>query len=78
MNEGLGLVVLAIDVSDLALGAVLSISAGVYVYIAATECLPRVNEVVKSHADRLLTMLAFVVGAVPIGLTLLNHSHCEA
>ena len=69
---------LAIDVSDLAIGAVLSISAGVYVYIAATECLPRVNEVVKSHADRLLTMLAFVVGAVPIGLTLLGHSHCDA
>ena len=73
-----GIVVLAIDVSDLAIGAVLSISAGVYVYIAATECLPRVNEVVKSHADRLLTMLAFVVGAVPIGLTLLGHSHCDA
>ena len=73
-----GIVVLAVDVSDLTIGAILSISAGVYIYIAATECLPRVNEVVKSHADRLLTMLAFVVGAVPIGLTLLGHSHCDA
>ena len=73
-----GIVVLAVDVSDLTIGAILSISAGVYIYIAATECLPRVNEVVKSHADRLLSMFAFIVGAVPIGLTLLGHSHCDA
>ena len=69
---------LSIGVSDLTIGVILSIASGVYLYIAASECVPRVNAVVKSNTDRLVTVLAFIVGAVPIGLTLLNHSHCEA
>jgi zinc transporter ZupT len=73
-----GIVVLSIGVSDLTIGVILSIASGVYLYIAASECVPRVNAVVKSNTDRLVTVLAFIVGAVPIGLTLLNHSHCEA
>uniref|UniRef100_A0A7S3V8D7 Uncharacterized protein n=1 Tax=Chaetoceros debilis TaxID=122233 RepID=A0A7S3V8D7_9STRA len=74
-----GLVVLAAPISDMLVGVILSLAAGVYLYIAACECLPRVNEVTKGTArkDKFITMLAFVVGVVPIGLALLNHEHCD-
>ncbi|GFH55715.1 hypothetical protein CTEN210_12191 [Chaetoceros tenuissimus] len=73
-----GLVVVASDVSELALGVILSIASGVYLYIAACECLPRVSAVVKTRQNRALSMLMFIIGVIPIGLALLNHSHCEA
>ena len=73
-----GLVVVASDVSELSLGVILSIASGVYLYIAACECLPRVSAVVKTRKNRALSMLMFVIGVIPIGLALLNHSHCEA
>ena len=70
--------VLATSVSDLIVGVVLSVAAGVYLYIAACECLPRVSQVVETRGDRLVSIFTFIVGVVPIGLALLNHSHCEA
>lgn len=73
-----GIVVLSLPVSDMIIGVILSIASGVYIYIAACECLPRVNAVVKSSKDRFTTMFMFIMGAVPIGLALLNHAHCEA
>ena len=72
-----GLVVLAASVSNMAIGVILSIASGVYLHIACCECLPRVSAVVTTSKERLLSMVIFVVGAVPIALTLLNHSHCE-
>ena len=73
-----GLAVVASDINDMALGVLLALSSGVYLYIAACECLPRVTEVVKTRQNRLLSMFMFILGVVPIGLALLNHSHCEA
>ena len=73
-----GIVVLATPISDMFIGVVLSIAAGVYLYIAACECLPRVSAIVNTRGERLLSMLIFILGVVPIGLALLNHSHCEA
>jgi zinc transporter ZupT len=72
------LVIFALPVDANATGIILSISAGVYVYIAASECLPRVEEEVKNLCDRFSSMLCFVLGAVPIGLVLLSHGHCNA
>lgn len=72
-----GIVVLLVDVSNLTIGVILSMSAGVYSHIAATECMARVNAVVRTNSERLITIVAFIVGAVPIGLTLLAHSHCD-
>lgn len=73
-----GIVVLSMDVSDLSIGVILSIAAGVYINIAASECVPRVSAVVSCATDRIIAVLAFIVGAVPVGLSLLNHQHCEA
>lgn len=73
-----GLIVLAIDVGDVALGVIFAISSGVYLQIALTECSPRANANMSTTKERLLGILMFTIGVVPIGLTLLNHNHCEA
>lgn len=56
--------------SNPTIGFILTVSAGVYVYIAAVECLPRIK------ANKVWALVAFTTGAVPIGLVLLNHQHC--
>jgi zinc transporter ZupT len=73
-----GLIILASDISDEATGSILAISAGVYIYIAASECIPRIQAKRKTIKDTLIFVLCFATGAVPIGLVLLNHGHCEA
>jgi zinc transporter ZupT len=65
------------DLGDEAIGAILSVSAGVYLYIAVGECLPRVHQARNTCKDTVLFVTCFVLGAVPIGLVLLNHVHCE-
>jgi zinc transporter ZupT len=72
------LIILASDLSDQATGSILAISAGVYIYIAASECIPRIQAKRKTIKDTLIFVLCFATGAVPIGLVLLNHGHCEA
>ena len=69
--------VLSLDLSEKATGILLAMSAGVYLYIAASECIPRVQPHLIFAADTLVFMMCFMVGAVPIGLVLLNHGHCE-
>ena len=73
-----GIVVLSASVSDMSVGVILTVAAGTYVYLAACECLPRVNDAVKTSKDRALSMVMFIIGVIPIALTLLNHTHCEA
>ena len=72
------ILILAMDVSRMATGCILAVSAGVYVHVAASECIPRIEKEVKCCKDRAVSVLCFVVGAIPIGLVLLNHGHCEA
>ena len=69
---------LSIDMSDATIGIVLAFSAGVYVYLGGSECIPRIQQARKNLKDVLVFAVSFVLGAVPIGLVLLNHSHCEA
>jgi hypothetical protein len=72
------LLVLVVDMPDGAIGAILIMSAGVYVYIAASECIPKIQALRESWRDTFIFLTCFIVGAVPIGLVLLNHGHCEA
>ena len=72
------IVILAIEVPPASTGALLAISSGVYIFIAAAECQPRIENAVRHFNDRMLSMLCFVMGCVPIGLVLLKHVHCEA
>ena len=72
------LVILSFDMSETAQGTTLAIASGIYIYIAACECVPRIQAVRKTPKDTLLFLFFFVFGAVPIGLVLLNHQHCES
>ncbi len=72
------LVIMILDLNEIATATVMAISAGVYLYIATAECIPRIQASVKTSTDTLRFFMCFVMGAVPIGLVLLNHGHCEA
>lgn len=69
--------ILAIDVSNETIGVLLAMSAGVYFSIALTDCAPRTNNHITDTYRRVISLLFWIVGAVPIGLVLLNHEHCE-
>ena len=71
------IVILAIEVPAASTGVLLALSSGVYIFIAAAECQPRIENAVRHFNDRMLSMLCFVMGCVPIGLVLLKHVHCE-
>ena len=70
-------VIMAMDVSKESVGVVLSMSAGVYMYIALTECAPRIHHYIVDTQSRVLSFVFWTIGAVPIGLVLLSHEHCD-
>ena len=70
------IIVLASDVDMRAKGMLLAFGGGVYIYIAAVECMPRVYELAKDTKLRLLALFLFCLGCVGIGLVLLDHEHC--
>lgn len=70
--------IFAIDITQMATGCILAISAGVYVYISASEIAPRLEKHISGWKDRAVSILCFAFGAIPIGLVLLSHGHCDA
>jgi len=71
------IVVITSGMSDNTLGYILAIGGGIYVQIGATECLPRAFDLALSPTDKTKSMIMFAVGAILIGLVLLDHEHCE-
>ena len=85
LNFGSGLsvvlgtvIVLINDISSLSTGLILAFGGGVYVHVGAVECMPRVYRLAVAPIVRLVALLAFILGAVAIGLVLINHKHCSA
>ncbi|KAK3277790.1 hypothetical protein CYMTET_14228 [Cymbomonas tetramitiformis] len=76
-----GIIVCAVDVEDDELGYVLGFGAGIYLYVALSECAPRfmsdpdVNQNWKCFS---LAIFSFILGTVLLGLILLDHEHCAA
>jgi len=70
------IVVVATDVSDESVGLLLALGGGVYLHIGATECMPKIYNAKLSTPARVAAIIAFVAGAVVIGLVLLDHEHC--
>jgi zinc transporter ZupT len=73
-----GLLTLVLDMSDMVIGVLLGLASGVYIYISTCECLPRVDKYLVSYKERLIFFAMFALGAIPLGLTLLGHVHCDA
>jgi UTP--glucose-1-phosphate uridylyltransferase len=74
----LGIVlVFATEVSQGAVGMLLACGAGLFLYNATVECIPRVLHT-PGLREKLVALALFVLGAVAVGLVLLDHQHCEA
>lgn len=71
-----GMIFLAGNPSDEATGVILGMAGGVYLSISACETLPRIENIIRFQIDRICTLLFFIIGALPVGLVLLNHRHC--
>jgi len=73
-----GITVLVVKLSNTEIGVLLAIAGGVYIHIAACECVPRIEAEIKCHTGRFWNLFMIAVGAIPIGLVLMNHKHCDA
>jgi zinc transporter ZupT len=73
----LGVIIfLSSEISKADIGLLLAFGGGTYLYIALVECMPKLHNEKVSLKTRVLGTLLFVVGAVAIGLVLLDHEHC--
>jgi zinc transporter ZupT len=72
-----GVVALAVNTTSTMIGFILGVAGGVFIYISACECIPRALRCFECKTDRLLSILFCSLGAIPIGLLMLNHKHCE-
>jgi zinc transporter ZupT len=70
------IMIVATDVSDHVTGLLLAFGGGVYIHIAATECMPRIYNEKLSVPVRVACIASFILGCVLIGLILLDHEHC--
>ena len=70
------IIILSSSVDDSVVGLILAFGGGVYLHIGATDCLPKMYNPKLSFGERLLAFLSFIIGAVLIGLILLDHEHC--
>lgn len=70
-------IIMSTNVSNYQQGMLLAFGGGVYVQIGATECMTRVHDSAKTITLRVLSLALFVVGALAIGLVLLDHEHCS-
>ncbi|KAJ1626397.1 Zinc/iron permease [Pavlovales sp. CCMP2436] len=69
-------VVLATDVNEAGVGMILATGGGIYLYNATTECMPRVLRA-RNLKHKVVAFALFALGAITIGLVLLDHRHCE-
>jgi zinc transporter ZupT len=70
------LIVIAAEVSDSDTGLLLAFGGGVYLHVAATECMPKIYNKDLKVVEHFACLGAFIIGALLIGLILLDHEHC--
>jgi zinc transporter ZupT len=71
-------IVLAVDVSTPVTGLLLAFGGGIYLQIGCVECMPKMVNSALTPRRKMFCVLFFIVGAVLIGLVLLDHEHCIA
>ena len=69
-------IILASDVSNAGIGLMLAFAGGVYLHVGAVDCMPALYNSKLRAPQRIAGAAAFLVGAVLIGLILLDHEHC--
>eukprot|EP00434_Breviolum_minutum_P034127 symbB.v1.2.030194.t1/scaffold3378.1/size58068/6 len=72
------ILILSLDIGDEVTGLILCFGGGVYLHLGATDLMPKIYAQGLTKVQRALAFLAFIVGAVLIGLVLLDHEHCVA
>ena len=73
------ILILAAEPSQASIGLLLAFSAGVFVNITSAECIPKIqSQLHKSFRNTAVFLTCFTIGAVPLGLVLLDHGHCVA
>jgi len=70
------LVVLVAVPGNVSIGSIFAIGAGIFIHVAATEMLGLAERSIERPKWWLYVFLSFFVGAVLIGLVLLDHVHC--
>lgn len=70
------LVVLVLDLGNLAIGCIFGVGGGIFLHVAIQEMLSTAEHHAHGGRHVVYMLLAFVIGAVMIGLVLLNHEHC--
>jgi hypothetical protein len=53
----------------------LALTSGVYIFIAAADCQPRIENAICHFDDQTISMLCSVMGCIPIGLVLLKQNN---
>jgi hypothetical protein len=80
-NSAGALLALSVDqIEGQVTGMILAFGGGVYLQIGGVECMAKINISCSkcSLGFRVMSLAAFAVGAVAIGLVLLDHEHCAA
>ena len=70
------IIVIAADVSAATTGLLLAFGGGIYLQIGCVECMPKMVNPALTPVRKMACILFFIVGAVLIGLVLLDHEHC--
>ena len=71
-----GLMVLTFNFSNVGIGSIFAIGGGIFLHVAISEMLGNAERNVKKPIHMLYVLLAFLFGAVLIGLVLIDHQHC--
>ena len=71
-----GVIFLASNASAQATGVILAMGGGVYLNAAACETIPRMEPAIKVRWDRVVMLFSIILGAIPIGVILIDHKHC--
>jgi zinc transporter ZupT len=68
--------VLSSDLSEAGVGMIIAAGGGLYLYNATVECMPRVLHA-RELRHKCIALALFALGAIAIGLVLVDHQHCE-
>merc|ERR1712115_95988 len=68
--------IISFNLDHVTIGVFLSLTGGVHLQKATSECQPRVYSCVRSSRDRYFSLLFFIVGAIPAGIGLIEERIC--